>query len=353
MTGTRRPRVLAALVLVSLFLWPVPASADPGASAAPAEGAPGTVVQVRGAGWPVGVSVQISVCGRNAVNGSVDCDQPGAVTAPVGPDGVVTAGLTVSAPPVPCPCVIHMVTPSGSEKMTVDIPFTVLGHKTADVVKQENPARIDVVDAELRGSGGVSELFGWRTKRTLVLTVRNNGPDPVTDAPLGVGWGADATADSPLTAPPTGTIEPGATAVFRVPVELPPASYGTFLVGGRFAGQTEFEVKFTTYPYLLFAVNLVALLALLAGVRAALRRRRTRSRGAAADVPFPAAPKAAPRSLDQTALLTYLESNARRADGETLVIDKPSLVAYLNGPPLLDSQALDRFLNDGGSDASR
>ncbi|GAA0965807.1 hypothetical protein [Actinocorallia libanotica] len=353
MTGTRSPRALAALVLVSLFLWPAPAAADPGASASPAGGAPGTAVQVRGAGWPAGVSVQISVCGRNAVNGSVDCDQPNAVAAPVGPDGIVTAGLTVSAPPVPCPCVIHITTPAGAERMTVDVPFSVLGHETADVVKQENPARIDVVDAELRGSGGVSELFGWRTRRTLVLTVRNNGPDPVTDAPLVVGWGADATADSPLTAPPTGTIDPGATAVYRVPVELPPASYGTFVVGGRFAGQTEFQLKFTTYPYLLFAVNLIALLAVLAGVRAALRRRRTRSRGAAGNALSPAAPKAAPRPLDQTALLTYLEGSARQEDGETLVIDRPSLVAYLNGPPLVDPRALDRFLSDGGPDASR
>lgn len=352
MTGTRRLRALAALVLVTLFLWPAPASAEPGASAAPAEGAPGTAVQVRGAGWPAGVSVHVSMCGRNAVNGSVDCDQANAVTAPVAPDGTLAAGLTVTAPPVPCPCVIRLVTPSGTERMTVNVPFSVLGHRIADVVKQENPARIDVVDAELRGSGGISELFGWRTERTLVLTVRNNGPDPVTDAPLVVGWGADATAESPLTAPPTGTIEPGATAVYRVPVKLPPASYGTFVVGGRFAGQTEFQVKFTTYPYLLFAVNLIALLALLAGVRAALRRRRTRTRGAA-EAALPAAPKTAPRSLDQTALLTYLEENARRKDGETLVIDRPSLVAYLNGPPLLDEQALDRFLSEGGPDASR
>ncbi|MDX6744359.1 hypothetical protein [Actinocorallia sp. A-T 12471] len=348
MTGPRLPRPLAALAGLAasaallLTCLAAPASAEPGGSAAPGEGAPGTIVQVTGAGWPAGTSVHIAVCGRLAVNGSVDCDAAGAVTAPVGPDGVVAGGLTIGAPPVDCPCVIRMATPAKADRMIVDVPFTVLGHPTSEVVKDAQPVRIDLVDAELRGGGSWSELFGWRTRRTLVLTVRNNAPDPVKDAPLVVGWGEGATADMPITAPPTGTIPPGETATFRVPVELPPASYGDFVVGGRFAGQTEFQVAFTTYPYLLFGVNLLALLALLAGVRAAIRRRRPKTRGAAAPQP-PASAPAAPRHLQRSALLAHLDAAAQR-DGDTLVIDRSSLLTYLDGPPLLDTAALDRFL---------
>lgn len=353
----RAARLLAALAAAAALLlscWAVPASADPGGSASPGEGAPGTIVQVTGAGWPAGTSVHLSVCGRLAVNGSVDCDSSGAVTAPVGPDGVVAGGLTIGAPPVDCPCVIRMATPAKADRQVVDVPFTVLGHPTSEVVKDAQPVRVDLVDAELRGGGSWSELFGWRTRRTLVLTVRNNGPDPVKDAPLVVGWGAGATADMPLTAPPTGAIEPGATAVFRVPVELPPASYGDFVVGGRFAGQTEFQVSFTTYPYLLFGVNLLALLALLFGIRAAIRRRRSQTRGAAAPQP-PVPAQAAPRSLDRSKLLAHLDGTARTRDGDTLVIDRTSLVAYLDGPPLVDTGALDRFLDasPGGSSPTR
>ncbi|GAB2839133.1 hypothetical protein GCM10022221_43320 [Actinocorallia aurea] len=350
MTGPRLLAALAASAALLTALWAVPASADPGGSASPGEGAPGTIVQVTGAGWPAGTLVHLSVCGRLAVNGSVDCDAAGAVTAPVGPDGVVTGGLTIGAPPVDCPCVIRMATPSKADRMIVDVPFTVLGHPTSEVVKDAQPTRVDLVDARLTGGGTWSELFGWKTRRTLVLTVRNNAPDPVADAPLVVGWGADATADMPLTAPPTGTIAPGATATFRVPVELPPASYGSFVVGGRFAGQTEFQVSFTTYPYLLFGVNLLALLALLAGVRAAIRRRRPRTRGAAV-VPSPASAPAAPRHLERTALLAHLEGTARGGDGDTLVIDRAALLTYLDGPPLLDTAALDAFLAADGATA--
>ncbi|ROO88516.1 hypothetical protein EDD29_6187 [Actinocorallia herbida] len=344
MTGPRLLAALAASVLTLLTCWAVPASADPGGSASPGEGAPGTIVQVTGAGWPAGTSVHLSVCGRLAVNGSVDCDAAGAVTAPVGPDGVVTGGLTIGAPPVDCPCVIRMATPAKADRMIVDVPFTVLGHPTSAVVKDAQPVRIDLVDAQLRGGGSWSELFGWKTRRTLVLTVRNNAPDPVKDAPLVVGWGADKKADMPLTAPPTGTIEPGATATFRVPIELPPASYGDFVVGGRFAGQTDFQVSFTTYPYLLFGLNLLALLALIAGVRAAIRRRRPQTRGAASASPPPASAPAAPRHLERAALLAHLDGTARPGTGDTLVIDRASLLTYLDGPPLLDPAALDRFL---------
>ncbi|GAA3203323.1 hypothetical protein [Actinocorallia longicatena] len=343
-------RGTAALVALLLIAGPVPAAArdGAGASAAPADAAPGTVVRVHGVGWPAGISVQISVCGRMGVNGSADCDASGAVTVPVAPDGTLDAGLSVTAPPVPCPCVLHLTTPPGVPEQTLNLPFEVLGHPQAAVVKQAEPVRVDLIDAELTGGGTWSELLGWRTRRTLVLTVRNSGGQKVVNAPLVVGWGAGGEADSPVTAPPTGTVEPGRTAVFRVPVELPPASYGTFVVGGRFAGQVPFETSFSTYPYGLFGVNLAALVLLVLGVRAAIRRRRRP----------PAAPAAAvapalSEPLDRSALLGYLESTAGRVDGDTLVIDRPALVAYLKGPRLVDPEALDRFLAGRSPDGPR
>ncbi|GAA1576528.1 hypothetical protein GCM10009678_69070 [Actinomadura kijaniata] len=326
-----RPRATAAALL--LILTPVPAHAaapGPGVSAEPGRAPAGTSLRVRGSAWTPGSTVQAEVCGANAVHGSADCDTPRAVTAMVAPAGTFEAGLTVGAPPASCPCVVRVTTFPGTAgpPATATAPLTLPGHPTGPVRKDVAPVRVDIVSAELTG-GGRGEMFGGRPRRTLVLRVRNAGTQPITDAPLVVGWGAGTTPDSPLAAPGTGTIQPGRTATYRIPVELPRAASGRFVVGGRFAGTVPFTTSFSTYPWGLLGANALAALLLLLGVRLSLGRRAARRRRPA--------PAPAP-GLDE--LLEHLG----RAG-----YDRDELRAFLesrrSGP--VDLAALDRYLKPG------
>ncbi|MEU5882474.1 hypothetical protein [Spirillospora sp. NPDC047279] len=308
---------LAAVVIVGAVLAlvpgrPAPASAsaaasvaaaeDPGVTSSPQEAPLGTLVRVRGSAWTPGATVQISLCGANAVHGSADCDTEHAVTAMVAPAGTFAAGLTAGAPPSPCPCVVRVTTLPGSPAApaAVNARIAVPGHRTGPILKDITPVRADVVSAEVTGGGGWGELFGGRPRRTLVLQIRNAGAEPISGAPLVVGWGAGREADSPLDAPGTGTLPPGRTATYRVPVELPQASFGQFVVGGRYAGAVPFSTSFSTYPWGLLAVNAVALLLFVLGVRLsagrwAARRRRGGARAAA----LPAGPAVDLAALDR------------------------------------------------------
>ncbi|MFI0350255.1 hypothetical protein [Actinomadura sp. 9N407] len=328
-------------------------AAAPGVSIQPTRAAAGTSARVRGSAWTPGTTVQVQICGAGAVHGSADCDTERGVTAMVAPAGTFEAGLTVGAPPAACPCVVRVATMPGGTgaPATATAPFTVEGHRVERIVRDAVPVRADVVGMEIVGGGERGELFGGTPRRTLVLQVRNSGPEPIVDAPLVVGWGAEDTPDSPLDAPATGTLRPGQTVTYRIPVQLPPASFGRFVVGGRYAGSVPFESSFSTYPWGLLGVNLLAVLLLLLGIRLALgRRARARRRRRLAAVPatiHQAAPDGAP-VVEVADLIGYLDSATRSPSG-AYVVDRDALIGYLEGRrgggvEAVDLEALDRFL---------
>jgi hypothetical protein len=327
-----------------------PAPGTPGATAVPEEAAIGTTVRVRGSAWTPGATVQVQICGANAVHGSADCDTQGGVTALVSPTGTFDAGLGTGAPPAACPCVMRVSTLPGSPgtPRTVTFPFRVLGHRVAVILKDVTPVRADIVDVEVTGGGGWGELFGGHSRRTLVLQVRNAGTEPIVGALLTVGWGAGTDPDSPVAALRTGTLRPGQTATYRVPVELPRASFGRFVVGGRYAAAVPFKTSFSAYPWGLLGVNAVALVLFLFGLRlaflrwAARRRARTAER-TAGPVRRPVAPPITRVGAEE--LLAYLDETARAPSGDYR-IDREALSDYLRrrtaGP--IDVAALENFL---------
>jgi len=330
---------------------PSPAPARPGVAVEPGGAAIGTGARVRGSAWTPGATVQIQVCGANAVHGSADCDTERGVTAMVAPAGTFAAGLTVGGPPSACPCVMRVTTLPGTPgtPASVTVPFTVVGHRVGVILEDVVPVRADIVDAELTGGGGWGERFGGRPHRTLVLTVRNAGPEPIVDAPLTIGWGSGKVADSPLDTPRTGRLGPGRTATYRVPVALPPASFGRFVVGGRYAASVPFETSFSTYPWGLLGANALALALFLLGLRIAFgrwagRRRASRAAGLAPTHDHVTASRCA--SLDADDLLGYLDATARDPSG-AYRIDREALAGYLRrrtaGP--IDPAALERFLD--------
>ncbi|TDE39241.1 hypothetical protein [Actinomadura sp. 6K520] len=353
--------LLAAALVVQPPLSARPAAAaaparaaEPGVSAEPGAAAAGTTARVRGGSWTPGATVQVQICGANAVHGSADCDTERGVTAMVAPAGTFEAGLTVGAPPAACPCVVRVTTlPGGTgPAATATAPFTVEGHPVERIVRDVVPVRADVVGLEVVGGGDRAELFGGRPRRTLVLRIRNSGAEPIENTPLVVGWGAEDTPDSPLDAPRTGTLQPGRTATYRIPVVLPPAAFGQFVVGGRYAGSVPFETTFSAYPWGLIGANALAALLLLFGIRLALGRwaaaRRRKRRGASASpAHHPVAPRAAP-GVELTDVLGYLDSVAPSPSG-AYVVDRAELIGYLErrtGEVLepVDAEALDRFL---------
>ncbi|MFI0349092.1 hypothetical protein [Actinomadura sp. 9N407] len=331
----------------------------PGLSAEPGEAPAGTAVRVRGSAWTPGAMVQVQICGQNAVHGSADCDTRFGVTARIAPTGTFEAGLAVGAPPSACPCVIRAATlpGSGGRALQRTIPFAVLGHRTGAILPEVVPVQADVVGLDVVGGGGRGELFGGTPRRTLVVRIRNAGAEPIKDAPLVAGWGAGKEPDSPLDAPESGSIGPGETATYRIPVELPAASFGTFVVGGRYAGSVPFKTSFSTYPWGLIGANALAALLLLLGIRLTLRRRsarraaaRTRGAIASAGALAPAVHQVAPRSgpaIEVGELLAHLD-RADLANGVPGQIDQAELVAYLRsrGEPPVDLAALDRFLQE-------
>ncbi|MFC6879310.1 MULTISPECIES: hypothetical protein [Actinomadura] len=333
----------AACAWLLLASAPGPAHAGappgPGVSAEPASAAVGTFVRVRGSAWSPGTTVQAEVCGANAVHGSPDCDTPHAVTALVAPAGRFEAGLTVGEPPAHCPCVVRVsaLPDSAGPPAAATSPLAIPGHPDGPVLRDVTPVRADIVSAELTGGGRRGELFGGAPRRTLVVRVRNAGAEPIVGAPLVARWGAGDVPDSPLEAPATGTIQPGRTATYRIQVRLPSASFGRFVVGGRFAGSVPFQAAFTTYPWGLLGANVVAALLLLIGVRISLRRRTARRR-AAVQAAAGAAPPPRGRELDE--LIDHVRGLGRRS------IDREELVAFLEerrGGPV-DLAALDRYL---------
>lgn len=362
-----RLRSAAVLLAAAAALCghPVPAvaaagTAPPGVSVQPGRAAAGTTAWVRGSAWTPGTTVQVQICGADAVHGSADCDTEHAVTAMVAPTGTFEAGLTVGEPPSACPCVVRAGTLPGAvgAPVTDTAPFTVEGHPTARIDRGVAPVRADVVGLEITGSPDRGELFGGRPRRTLVLRIRNSGADPIENAPLVVGWGSGGTPDSPLDAPGTGTLRPGQTATYRIPVVLPPAAFGHFVVGGRYAGSVPFTTGFNAYPWGLLGVNALAALLLLIGIRLTLgrwaraRRRRRRAfglpaHGAAAAAHRQAAPRTAP-AVELADVIGYLDSVAPSPSG-AYVVDRDELIGYLerrSGETLqpVDLEALDRFL---------
>jgi hypothetical protein len=85
-------------------------------------------------------AITATVCGNNALRGSVDCDQPHAVSMGLPPGQQASEYVVVAHPPMPCPCVIRVTSDTGDEVATT--PLKVIGHKVAPLVAPP-PANVD------------------------------------------------------------------------------------------------------------------------------------------------------------------------------------------------------------------
>ncbi|MFD7432131.1 hypothetical protein ACFV6Z_34505 [Streptomyces sp. NPDC059818] len=269
---------VAALALAAGPSWAADGAetARPGVTTDATRLVPGRPVTVGGTGWPVGATVQTEVCGLRAVHGSSDCDTTRGAVALVAADGTFRLTLLAGAPPADCPCVIRATTGAGQDARSAttgielaDVPMGVVPDTGTDA------PRAAVVDAELTGGGSLAELFGGRAHRTLVVTVRNTGTATLGRTPLIVRWGTGGSADTDVAAPLTSPLKPGEQATYRIPIAMPPASFGRYSVGGRYASRP-FLVTTDLYPWGLISVAGASVLLAVFSTGWAIRRRRNR-----------------------------------------------------------------------------
>lgn len=234
--------------------------------------------------------VTISVCGNEARRGSADCNMPESEGRGLRRDGTPTYGsLPVSAPPVPCPCVIRVSTATNDQVAVV--PITIIGHPVAPVVDPDIPQRVplDVSIVANESTAGVGDVLrsslGGASSYELTVTVRNRSTTAV-DA-LSLSGFAGRNADDELITlelPDPGPIAAGQTWQETIAAELPALTLGDieWQVTASGAGSSV-QAKDTTsdLPILLMVLGVILLLDLLVlFTRLLTRRRRTRGQHA-------------------------------------------------------------------------
>ncbi len=135
---------------------------------------------------------------------------------------------------------------------------------------------LSVSEERLDGQMTMSELFGGSPERDLVFLVENVGTETVENPVVRVSVGRSEDVEPEIVDAEVGVLDPGEQTVVTVPLELPMAAFGTYRVVGQ-VGETEvgaFEVEWTTYPWGLFALNVLALALLAWGIRTRLAQRR-------------------------------------------------------------------------------
>jgi hypothetical protein len=245
----------------------------------------GSAVIVQLTGWPAGVAT-VSICGDAARRGSVDCDQIGSRGVGIPATGSGTVRLVVR-PPIGCPCVVRVSTPSSDLVRTVplDVPgVAVLSEAELgpELLPSVGVATI-VVTARLERndtwSGSVLAALGGPVDRRLVLSVRNVGPAPVAGVSVSGAIGRSRAGGAPLTVPPLGTLAPGEERTVPVAVPLPALAAGHYVVFGRvdsMAGAASFETPTDAHPWGLLVVATL-MIAIVVGNRARRPVRERRS----------------------------------------------------------------------------
>ncbi|MFD1363798.1 hypothetical protein [Actinoplanes sichuanensis] len=271
----RRAVVPAAVTLLALLGSGVPVQAGGlVARLSATEAAPGEKIRVTGEGWEPGRLLQFVTCGEGGVTGSVACDTRGALATPVGEDGAFVVDLTVGEPPKACPCVIHVAAVQGDADAVVDLPITLTGHAVGQVPKSADPVRqLIVQDVRLTG-GTVAAWFGAPDELTLIYTIRNPTTSTLVNATVQarLGGGGD---DNVFYRETITDLGPGQSRTLQVPVELPFAAFGRYVIQVDVSGLAQARVTLQAYPWGLLLINVFGLVLIAWGVLRRLRRRGT------------------------------------------------------------------------------
>jgi len=249
------------------------------------EMAPGERVQMTIAGFRSDV-VNMTFCGNEGRRGSTDCNVRGTQAHETNDDGTPTpAEMPVSAPPVPCPCILRV---SSVDNLEVAVaPITLIGHPVADVVggsEFAKPLSVDIV-ANPASTGLSSDLrssLGGATTYDVTVQVANRATFPIPAVAVSSSYirqNYDDTRSIDLPVP--GLLEPGETWEQTVQVEVPSPTFGDVEWSATASGQGPTVTatdSTTSTPILLIVFGLIlAIDLLILLVRQLMRVRRRRS----------------------------------------------------------------------------
>ncbi|MHB1775908.1 MAG: hypothetical protein ACYCU7_07985 [Acidimicrobiales bacterium] len=236
----------------------------------------GQLIHITGSGWsPVGQTVQIELCGRNAQDLSTDCDQANQYSAAIRTGGIFYGALTVRPPPTPCPCVLQVTNQEGLSP--VEVPMRIIGAPSAPIPAPVAPKAPVALSAKLLTPTSVSAWFGGPEAATLVLRLTNVSSIVYGSLALTVNVGRGSHPSGFAVGRPVAPLAVGATNVLRIPVTLPAFTAGHYSVRAQvITGNWKVAtvVGTTTYPWGLFVVGAIALLAAVLLMWRRLRRRR-------------------------------------------------------------------------------
>ncbi len=267
--------VVAAVAPVAVLGAAPAAAAGPTVVTSTSYAVIGELVGVSGSGWsPVGQTVQIQLCGRNAIDLSNDCDQTNQYSAAIRAGGIFYGSLTVRPPPTPCPCVF-LVTAAGSFD-GVKVPITIAGAPSAPLPAATPPGPPVRLSPKIEAPVSVSSWFGGPKDATLVLTVTNTSGIALNEPALSVTVGRGGTPTGFVAGRQLAPLPAGASRTLRIPVRIPLFTFGAYTVRSTVAtgqGAVAADTPVRTYPWGLFAVGVLLVALVLLAVVRRLRRR--------------------------------------------------------------------------------
>jgi hypothetical protein len=245
----------------------------------PATPGVGEIVTVAGQLWPPGTEILVELCGNLARRGTADCDQLTSVDSSVAADGTIRVPMTIGHPPAACPCVVKVTDVNQPISVVVPVDLPALPSDDDQVLQEQFPdvhRALKVVSVKLTGRGPWLSWFGAAPRRTLVVTIRNTGNVSVTDPDMVLAVGKGSSPTGIVNAPALGTIAPGTTRTYRIPVDLGSLAVGHYMVAGSVTGfdtAVSFRAKTSTYPWGLGIIVLLVLQLVLLELRNVVRRR--------------------------------------------------------------------------------
>ncbi|MFG5724207.1 hypothetical protein [Streptomyces murinus] len=238
----RRIGVLVVAVLLLLPLGGVAAADGPAVRLSAAQAGTGGSVTVHGTGWRPRTLLMLLVCGRatpsrGVIGGTNSCANADGRAVTTDARGAFAKKLPVAEPPVPCPCVVHVATVTGTPAQA-DAVLDVAGHPVAPLPAEPSGGRLSVLsDTRLTGSGSLLTWFGAPPSRTLVFTAGNLGTTSVKDPVFHVGTAHGVFAPQWDDRQWHGTLAPGGKAQIELPVELSAGAHGDYSVSLKYGGK--------------------------------------------------------------------------------------------------------------------
>ncbi|WEO97024.1 hypothetical protein A6P39_025025 [Streptomyces sp. FXJ1.172] len=245
-------RLSTCLAVLGLLLLPLAAPAT-AATEVTAAGGPavrlsspqagtGGSVTVSGTGWRAHTLLMLLICGRatpsrGVLGGTNSCANGDGRAVTTDARGAFSRVLPVAEPPVPCPCVVHVATVTGSAA-EADAVLDVAGHPVAPLPAADSGGRLAVLsDTRLTGSSGLLTWFGAPPSRSLVFTVGNTGLSAIKDPVFQVGSAHGVFAPQWDDRQWQGTLAPGKKAEVKLPVELSAGAHGDYTVSLKYDGK--------------------------------------------------------------------------------------------------------------------